>query len=207
MNLGSLDKIITKIKSKKLPQPCIPEPILAKIAAQILNGLSYLHKVKHQIHRDIKPANILINSDGVVKLTDFGIAKSLNNTADFSHTFVGSKNFMSPERMTGDNYSYPSDVWSFGLVVYELATGNYPFDSGNDFLSQITSIVDGPEPEIDKNLFSKELSEFVGLTLKKDPGKRMSVIELLNHPFITININKPDNIAEWLAGLFDYNIQ
>ena len=84
---------------KKNPPPCIPEAFLSKIEKQILLGLSYLHKEKHQIHRDIKPANILINIDGIVKLTDFWISRTLEKSQ--AHTFVGSRIYMSPERITG----------------------------------------------------------------------------------------------------------
>jgi serine/threonine protein kinase len=61
---------------------------------QILQGLLYLHKVKHQIHRDLKPGNVLINTEGLVKLTDFGIARTLETSAGFCSTFVGTKTYM-----------------------------------------------------------------------------------------------------------------
>lgn len=205
MNVGSLERVIKEIKKKKIEAPCIPESILAKITIQILNGLQYLHKVKHQLHRDIKPANILINTEGAVKLTDFGIAKVLENSLDFSHTFIGSRNYMSPERITGNNYSYPSDVWSFGIVVYELATGNYPFDCKDDFLLQITKIVEGPEPELDNKIFSEELCDFVKKCLKKESNERATISDLIKHPWIVNHVNDKDNISEWLANLFDYN--
>jgi serine/threonine protein kinase len=67
MNLGSLDKVIETINKKNLKVPFIPEIVLSQMTYQILLGLKYLHKVKHQIHRDIKPGNILINTDGIVK--------------------------------------------------------------------------------------------------------------------------------------------
>ena len=206
MNLGSLDKVIDKIKKKK-KQPGLPEPILAKMTQQILQGLLYLHKVKHQIHRDIKPANILINTDGVLKLTDFGIAKTLENTSDLSKTFVGTKNFMSPERIVGKGYSYSSDVWSLGLIIYEMASGIFPYQDGNDFLMQITKIVEGPEPTLPNNgLYSPELQNFVVRCLKKDPNERDSVIELCNHPWILQYTSLEGEVADWLAQLFDYNL-
>lgn len=206
MNMGSLDRVIEMIKNKKLEKPCVPENILSKITYQILLGIYYLHKKKHQIHRDIKPANILLNLDGMVKLTDFGIAKAFENTADFCHTFVGSRNFMSPERISGQDYSFPSDIWSVGLVVYELATGEYPYGKGNDFLMQIAKIVDGPEPQLPSNLFSKEFCDFISLCLKKIPSERGSVEQLCEHPWITKYINEDNHIPEFLAELFDIMI-
>jgi len=80
MDCGSLCDLIKKAKKFRTEEPIIEEPILARLAQQILNGLMYLHVIGHQIHRDIKPANILINSRGEVKLTDFGIMKELEMT-------------------------------------------------------------------------------------------------------------------------------
>ena len=214
MNVGSLDRILKEIKAKKLQQPCIPEDILSKITKQILLGLSYLHIEKHQIHRDIKPANILINLDGIVKLTDFGIAKTLENNQKFSKTFVGSRSYMSPERITGKIYSYPSDIWSVGLVIYELATGEEPYGGGDDFLTQITKIVEFDEPRLDPKIFSKEFCDFIEKTVKKEPEKRSDVNELLNHPWILLHNKENDNdndknnsVATWLELLFGYTLK
>lgn len=207
MNLGSLDRVIIAIKKKKISAPCVPEPILSKITLQILQGLLYLHKAKHQIHRDIKPANILLNTDGLIKLTDFGIAKTLENTSDLSVTFVGTKNFMSPERIMGKEYSYSSDVWSLGLIIFELASGIFPYLEANDFLSQITKIVEGAEPILPPGkTYSPELQNFIVRCLKKDPNERDTVIELCNHPWIFKYSAYEWKIAEWLADLYDYQI-
>jgi len=203
MNLGSLDKVLKAIKAKKIPPPCIPEDILSRIARQILLGLNYLHNENKQIHRDIKPANILINSDGIVKLTDFGIARTLD-TQNYAHTFVGSRSYMSPERITGNKYSYPSDIWSVGLVLYELATGEEPYGAGNDFLTQITKIVESPEPKLDEKIFSIEFRDFIEKTVNKDPDKRSTVRDLLSHPWITNHLNDQNLLPQWLAKLFDY---
>ena len=202
MNVGSLEKVFKAIQSKKISPPCIPETILSKITKQILLGLAYLHKEKHQIHRDIKPANILINAGGIVKLTDFGISRTLEKSQ--AHTFVGSRIYMSPERITGRKYSYPSDIWSVGLVIYELATGTQPYGGGNDFLSQITKIVEDPEPKLDNNIFSKELCDFIEKTIKKEEEKRANIDELLKHPFILNHEKDEDNISKWLENLFEY---
>ena len=204
MNIGSLFRVFQKIKEKKIPPPCIPENILSKITKQILLGLRYLHKEKHQIHRDIKPANILINSEGIVKLTDFGIARTLEKSQ--AHTFVGSRVYMSPERIIGKKYSYPSDIWSVGLVIYELATGEEPYGGGNDFLSQITKIMEDPEPKLDANIFSKEFCDFIEKTLNKEEEKRANVDDLLNHPWIVGHENDKDNMKDWLCSLFDFEL-
>lgn len=205
MDLGSLDKVIEKIKN--IPPPSTPEPILAKIAQEILQGLLYLHKVKHQIHRDIKPGNILINSEGLVKLTDFGISRTVENTSGFSETFVGTKSYMSPERFKGDEYSFDSDIWSFGLILYELAMGTFPYDFSKVFIEHFVKIIDDPEPRFPNNgTFSKELCDFLEKCLQKDPKKRASVVELCAHPWILKYSDEEANITMWLADLFGFMV-
>ena len=111
---------------------------------------------------------------------------------------------MSPERITGKKYSYPSDIWSVGFVIYEFATGTQPYGGGNDFLSQITKIVEEPDPKLDENIFSKEFCDFIGKTIKKEEEKRANVDELLKHPFIINHENNEENISQWLEKLFGY---
>ena len=177
MNMDSLEKVLKTIKNKKHKPPCIPENILSIIARQILLGLYHLHKEK-LIHRDIKPANILINSDGIVKLTDFGISRSLESYQNFSHTFVGSRSYMSPERITGNNYSFPS--------------------------TQITKIVENAEPRLNSNIFSKEFCDFIEKTVNKEPGKRLNVEELLNHPWIIKHQNDSYQLVQkWVIDFYD----
>jgi serine/threonine protein kinase len=145
----------------------------------MLQGLLYLHKVRHQIHRDMKPGNILINSEGFVKLTDFGIAKTLENTSDLCNTFVGTKTYMSPERIEGKEYSFSSDIWSLGLIVYELATGSFPYKFSKVFIEHIESILMDSEPTLPNDgTFSPELQNFITRCLQKDPKARDSVADL-----------------------------
>lgn len=166
MDLGSIDRVIERIKH--LPSPCTPEPILSKITQQILQGLLYLHKAKHQIHRDIKPGNILINSQGLVKLTDFGISRTVENTSGFSETFVGTKSYMSPERFLGKEYSFDSDLWSLGLVIFEMATGRFPYEFSNVFIEHLNKILADPEPRLPEDgTFSPELIDFIKKCLQK----------------------------------------
>lgn len=98
----------------------------------MLCGLSYLH-TNNQLHRDVKPANVLINSKGQIKLTDFGITKELDKDKDFAKTSVGTRSYMSPQRIEGSEYDYKSDIWGFGLIMYELATGNSPYKNLSEF--------------------------------------------------------------------------
>ena len=94
------------------------------------------------MHRDIKPDNILVNSTGFVKLTDFGITKQLDETSALVSTFVGTMNYMSPERMEGGKYSFEGDIWSLGIVLIELVTGSYPYVEHRGFLEMFDQIAE-----------------------------------------------------------------
>ncbi|XP_052697096.1 dual specificity mitogen-activated protein kinase kinase 1-like isoform X2 [Crassostrea angulata] len=117
MDGGSLDLILKKAGR-------IPEPILGKLTVAVLKGLSYLRE-KHQImHRDVKPSNILVNSRGEIKICDFGVSGQLIDS--MANSFVGTRSYMSPERLQGTHYSVQSDIWSLGLSLVEMAIGRYP---------------------------------------------------------------------------------
>ena len=114
MDQGSLRSVFKKI-SDKAAQSSVTEEFLATVAKEVLNylnmnqmlvGLEFLHRKKHQVHRDIKPENVLVDSKGQIKLTDFGISKQLEKTYAITNTFVGTLCYMSPERINGKNYSY-----------------------------------------------------------------------------------------------------
>jgi serine/threonine protein kinase len=121
MDAGSIGDILRIYRAAQIAPPIIEEPILAKVSQQVLHGLSYLHVISLQIHRDIKPDNVLLNTKGYVKLTDFGISRDLEQSA-FCTTVVGTYTYMSPERIEGKKYNHISDIWSFGIMLYELGT-------------------------------------------------------------------------------------
>ena len=102
------------------------EKVVQGIAQQMLIGLSFLHSLR-LIHRDVKPSNALISSTGIVKLADFGLARTLESGASLAESFCGTFDYMAPERMIGNSYSFHSDVWSLGLTVHTVAIGSYPY--------------------------------------------------------------------------------
>lgn len=119
---GSLDSVYREVKRLG---GRTGEKVLGKVAEGVLNGLTYLHG--HRIiHRDIKPSNILLCRNGQVKLCDFGVSGE-SGTEGVAQTFIGTSNYMAPERITGQTYTITSDVWSLGVTVLEVAQHRFPF--------------------------------------------------------------------------------
>jgi len=117
MDGGSLD-LALKQEGK------IPEKYTRKITYAVLRGLSYLRERHQIIHRDVKPSNILVNSQGEIKICDFGVSGQLIDS--MANSFVGTRSYMSPERLEGSQYSVASDLWSLGLSLVEMSLGMYP---------------------------------------------------------------------------------
>ncbi|GER51388.1 mitogen activated protein kinase kinase [Striga asiatica] len=183
MDRGSLVDVIRQVKT-------ILEPYLAVVCKQVLQGLVYLHHERHVIHRDIKPSNLLVNHKGEVKITDFGVSAMLANSMGQRDTFVGTYNYMAPERISGSTYDFKSDIWSLGMVILECAIGRFPYTksedqpSGPSFYELLQAIVGSPPPSAPPDQFSPEFCSFVSACIQKDPRDRSSSLELLSHPFI-----------------------
>ncbi|KAJ6949492.1 hypothetical protein NC651_003471 [Populus alba x Populus x berolinensis] len=150
----------------------IPEPVLSHMFQKLLIGLSYLHGVRHLVHRDIKPANLLVNLKGEPKITDFGISAGLENSVAMCATFVGTVTYMSPERIRNDSYSYPADIWSLGLALFECGTGEFPYTANEGLVNLMLQILEDPSPSPSKNNFSPEFCSFIDACLQKDPDTR-----------------------------------
>ena len=148
---------------------------------QIINAVYYLHS-NNIIHRDIKPENILIGDDNKLKLCDFGWAKEL--TLENRSTFCGTMEYMAPEIVGSENYDYSVDIWSLGILLYELLFGHSPFnaDSNKNIIFNIKKHELNYDNENKK--ISNSCKDLIERLLNENPQKRLRIKDILEHPFI-----------------------
>jgi serine/threonine-protein kinase len=142
-------------------------------AAQVLAALGYAHE-RGIIHRDIKPANMMVSSGGVLKLMDFGIARAAGDRKlTATGTTLGSLYYMSPEQIKGEELDARSDLYSFGVSLYEMVTGARPFRGDSDFSVMSAHLEKQPVPpiEVDSRL-PAALNEIILMSIAKEPAKR-----------------------------------
>ncbi|RZF46720.1 hypothetical protein LSTR_LSTR002583 [Laodelphax striatellus] len=199
----SLDKFYTRVYKHKRS---IPEKILANITLAVVSALHYLHSQLKVIHRDVKPSNILVNRKGEVKMCDFGISgylvDSVAKTID-----AGCKPYMAPERIdpTGNpsQYDIRSDVWSLGISLVELATGEFPYNTWGTPFEQLKQVVKDDPPRLPAGHFSPHFDDFIGLCLQKRVDSRPNYTSLLEHPFCQTEHNSPTDISEFVCEILD----
>jgi len=158
-----------------------PVPRVLKLMEQVCSALDFAHQ-HNVVHRDVKPANLMLTSDDIVKITDFGTAKILQfGTAQTAHV-MGTPSYMSPEQVKGKPVDGRSDIFSLGVILYELMTGEKPFP-GQNITTVIYKIIN-EEPIPPRSLDSSihpGLSAVISRALAKDPAARyQSCNELLS---------------------------
>lgn len=161
----SLDKFYKYI-CKDMNQR-IPEAILAKITVATVHALNYLKEKLKIIHRDVKPSNILLHSRGDIKLCDFGISGQLVDSIARTKD-AGCRPYMAPERIDpqrAKGYDVRSDVWSLGITLMEVATGQFPYPKWGSVFEQLYQVVQGDPPRLtaayEDMRFSDEFVNFV----------------------------------------------
>lgn len=201
MDLGSIDNIQKKCGAR------VPETFLSYMLREIIQGLNVLHNVRNQLHRDIKPGNILFNSQGSVKLGDFGISKTLQDTMPGLYkeasTYIGTSLYMSPERLQGKKYNFNSDIWSVGIMAIELATGKYPYDTSGGLYALMSRVIENPPPVPEPGPeYSPAFCDFLVQSLILDPANRPMAQHLLMHPYLqTPYAQDREGFVRWLHSI------
>ena len=144
-----------------------------KIALQIAKALDCAHR-NNIIHRDIKPQNILVTEDGEVKVSDFGIAKSTDSqTITNTTSIIGSAHYLSPEQAKGTYIDFRSDLYSFGIVLYEMVTGRLPFEGDSPVTVALKHLQEEPVPPKNINpAIPDSLNKLILKAIQKEPIKR-----------------------------------
>ena len=173
---GDLDN---KIKEQRKIGP-FKEEIIISWFLELCNVIKYCHQ-RNILHRDLKPLNIFLTRDNHIKLGDFGISKVLKSIEEKTKTRIGSPYYMSPEVLKGKEYSYSCDIWSLGIVLYELCLLKHPLSHLNKNLVFLF-ITEGNLGKIDINCkknYSEKTCDLITKILVKNPDERPSIDEII----------------------------
>ncbi|CAG8462808.1 1505_t:CDS:10 [Cetraspora pellucida] len=179
----------------------IEERYISIITREVLLAISYLHKCKI-IHRDIKAANILLTAEGKVQLCDFGVAGQLTASNAKRTSFVGTPYWMAPEVITeGAAYDTKADIWSLGITVYEITTGNPPYHDQSAM--RAIQLIPKNRPATLEGPYSAPLKEFVAICLNEISEDRPTADELMKTKFIRSSLKHPNGILRDLIARFE----
>lgn len=167
------------VEGRDLSYYCVPERLLSlaqalEVTAKIASALDYAHN-RGLIHRDIKPANIIITNGGDIKVADFGIAKAVSSTRTKTGVILGTPSYMSPEQIMGHKIDPRSDIFSLGVLLYQLLTGKLPFE-GQNLNSLLLQITQGPHLPVRHHnpTLPRACDQIINKALAKNPKDRFS---------------------------------
>jgi NIMA (never in mitosis gene a)-related kinase len=204
MELIETGNLSSLIEEYQFTNKSIPEELILKYFSQLISVLKYCYD-KRLIHRDIKSNNILYLKSNVVKLADFGIARVLpTNRKELSSTngsSGGSVGYASPEVCQSDFYAFPTDVWSLGVVMYQLMSLELPFEGSNSNRTYRLVIDEDYPPSPISGAYSEELKQIVYKMLEIDQYERIQINELYQNPLFTLINIQDDPFQLFVLGL------
>ncbi|KAI9890571.1 MAG: hypothetical protein M1814_003911 [Vezdaea aestivalis] len=160
----------------------LPVEKAQRIFAQLVGAVSYVHG-KSCVHRDLKLENILLDKHENVKLCDFGFTREYEGKASYLQTFCGTVCYSAPEMLKSEKYAGEKvDVWSLGVILYALLTGELPFDDDQDMITKRKILNEDPKWP---NHLTEDSRHLLGLLLSKRPLLRPSLADILAHPFLS----------------------
>jgi len=173
--------------SSRLQQGPIAPADAVKYSEQILAALAYAHRLS-VIHRDVKPSNMMLTPEGVVKLMDFGIARPSNDSGmTITGTTLGSLNYMSPEQVKGEIVDARSDLYSFGVSLYEMVTGQLPFRGNSNYSVMSAHLQEQPPPPITvRPGLPQGLNEIILMSMAKKPSDRFQSADAFANALRTV---------------------
>jgi serine/threonine-protein kinase len=157
----------------------LPVDDALELAAAIARALAFAHS-QGLVHRDVKPQNVLLNGDGLPKVTDFGIARSLEieHGVTQTGTVLGTSNYIAPEQASGERVDARTDVYSLGVVLFELLTGEVPFEGENFVAVALKHINEAPPSVLDRRGdVSPRVAALIDRALAKDPRRRFASMD------------------------------
>lgn len=170
-----------KLKEQKSKGGFFDEGTILNWFTQICLAMKHCHDRKI-LHRDLKAGNIFLTKTGIVKLGDFGIAKVLSNTVEKAVTIVGTPYYLSPEIIQNSPYNFKSDIWSLGVLLYEMCALTPPFNGANIHMLAM-QIVNGKYKQL-PSTFSYELRGLVSKLMQQDPNKRPNINQILKNKLL-----------------------
>jgi eukaryotic-like serine/threonine-protein kinase len=179
----------------RLEQGAISVADAVNYVDQVLSALSYAHS-RNVIHRDIKPANMMLTPEGVVKLMDFGIARSgTDRGLTTTGTTMGSLYYMSPEQVKGQTTDARSDLYSLGVSLYEMVTGERPFRADSDYSLMAAQVQQSPKPPIEvRSDLSAALNTIILMAIAKDPAHRFQSADAFRNALNSVRNALPQGL-------------
>jgi len=196
------------LKTLLLRTGALPPRVAAIIMRDVARALAFAHG-KGLVHRDVKPGNVMVSTGGEIKLMDFGIVREMDSDLTSTGAFLGTPSYMSPEQFLGEKITFSSDIFSMGVMLYELLSGAKPFRADSDSSLSKKVREEKPPPLRSQNpAIPRKLRKITARCMKKDPQKRYPDAEALVREldrFVSSRSREQDRkeVAAWIEAVME----